>query len=503
MYSGYSIEQTGFASTLATPPPVLADERLMKNWETTGYFWSNSRPAVRLWGTIKYEPGVRIELILEGHILGERAPWPIHGDVGTVYGELSGGTPCTVFSCQYLISTAVGEKYSHRTNIFSHDFIVGGHWPDLKSCILNEVQIRFSHLEQWFGQAYSIKHQGPLHEESIFTFDPDTITTEFIFRNISVGLKSFCGRTIPNRAEAGILKFSYKYNFLLKPSTPQPVDWFFEVASLLKESIGFLIGSGVYTLDIKSFKEDVEITPFKTILVPRAVRIEREYFSTTYESFSKFMPSTIYHWFEKADDLKVVFNAYNQLICADGMTREMVFLRIIQTLEHFHGFIWQDLPLASQAVFKKFLDWMRDNFPNSIPDVCEKDMAELSKNKEEIIKRAAWMNSPNLRTRLKQIFNDMPDKELMPILGNPVNLKKRIAGFLDKTITTRHYLTHYSEENRKKALRDEELEDATLVCWAVLTFWMARYLGIDEELAGDMALKAKRAEFFVNRDLDL
>lgn len=56
----------------------------------------------------------------------------------------------------------------------------------------------------------------------------------------------------------------------------------------------------------------------------------------------------------------------------------------------------------------------------------------------------------------------------------------------------------FDEKQRKSALQGEEIDEAALICWAALTFWIGRDLGIDENRAGHMALAAKEAMFLVH-----
>jgi hypothetical protein len=84
---------------------------------------------------------------------------------------------------------------------------------------------------------------------------------------------------------------------------------------------------------------------------------------------------------------------------------------------------------------------------------------------------------------------------LMPILNNPDEPEIAIKEFAKGVATTRHFLTHYNERQARQAFSATDLRRAVSPCWAVLTYWLAHRLGIDEERAGKMALKAKKAMF--------
>jgi hypothetical protein len=86
----------------------------------------------------------------------------------------------------------------------------------------------------------------------------------------------------------------------------------------------------------------------------------------------------------------------------------------------------------------------------------------------------------------------------MSMLDNPRDVNEYLKDFIKKLIDTRNYLTHFSTEQRARAFHGDEIEDAALICWAALTFWLGRELGIDEDRARGMTLAAKEAMFLVH-----
>lgn len=85
----------------------------------------------------------------------------------------------------------------------------------------------------------------------------------------------------------------------------------------------------------------------------------------------------------------------------------------------------------------------------------------------------------------------------MPILENPPEFDTYLSRFLERLDATRHYLTHFSEQQKTLAFSSSEIEDTALVCWAVLTYWMSLELGLGINRAGQPAIKAKNAMFLV------
>jgi hypothetical protein len=261
----------------------------------------------------------------------------------------------------------------------------------------------------------------------------------------------------------------------------------------------------VYTLDLVGISgavEDNNIQRFEVdrpVMVPVVVRSESWYFSTHHRDYKESLPSILRAWFERRAELKIAARAYTELLCTDGMSPEALFLRTVQTLEHFHGVLWrEESRYVERGTLRQLVRWLRNNFPDTLGHVPPDEMQRLESQKETLLSRIGGLNHLSLQSRLEKIFLKMPGRELMPVLDNPRNAEECLRTFLKHLVATRHYLTHFNEENQGQVFQGDDLEKAALRCWAALTFWIARHLGIDEERAGDMALAAKEAMFLVS-----
>jgi hypothetical protein len=125
-------------------------------------------------------------------------------------------------------------------------------------------------------------------------------------------------------------------------------------------------------------------------------------------------------------------------------------------------------------------------------------MRALEGTKRILLPRIGGLNDISFRSKLEQLFEQIPARELMPIVNNPRSLEQFLNEFIPRLEATRHYLTHYDPDQRALAFEGGEIQDAALTCWAVLTFWVATLLKIESEAAGDIALQAKKAMFLVS-----
>jgi hypothetical protein len=412
-HHGWYTPLTGFASSARTPPPVLASERLMQSWEATGSFWRPETPDKVFWGTIAFNPGECTKLVLTGDLFGNNSR-RLRDEVPVLHGRLFNGAPCSLFSCWCNVEFYVTDRKHFRTQAFSHLSIFGGHWSEVDVCRFDRLQVRFSHLDQWFDNPYDIRYKRDF-TRSLLTFKPDKLDADFVFQDVPVHLESGCGRSVPFEATPEGARWSYQYHLILKPESSQPINWLLELTSVLREFFVFLIGSGVYTLDLVGISGSMETKNLREcqvnhpVTVPAVVRTDSRYFSTRHRDYKESLPSIMRTWFERRDELEIAAKAYTELLCTDGMSPEAIFLRTIQTLEHFYGALWpEESRYIERSIFRKFSKWLRNNFLNSQEDFSPKEILILESHKSDLLERIGNINRLSLRDKLQRIFYETP-----------------------------------------------------------------------------------------------
>jgi len=476
----------------------------MKKWDATGSFWRPEMPEKVYWGRITFTPGEGTRIILEGNLFGEMVRGSsLH--VTTVCGRLFNGVLCSTFLCWCNVETYIADREHFRTNVSSHMSVLGGNWANTAACRLDSLQLRLSHFNEWFDVPYDIRHKRGDFQKSLLSFKADDLTADFHFNGVNVELGTLCARSIPICATPAGPAWSYNYYITLRPATGQEIQWFLDLASSLRELFVFLIGSGVFTLDMVGRPEGIDADdPSRVyvdlpVAIPSVVRLESRYFSTLHTKYRDSVPSVVRTWFERRQDLRVATNAYTELLCFDGASPETILLRTVQTLEHLHGLLWEnDSNYVAKPTFNRFVQWIWSNFPTALENISPDEMRRLASNKELLINRVRGLNNLSFRSRLEKIFKEIPGTQLMPILGNPQDIDVFLKSFLVQVEASRNFLTHFDEKQRERAFHDKELENAALICWAALTFWIGKVLGFSESQAGNLALSAKEALFLVH-----
>jgi ApeA N-terminal domain 1 len=501
MKTSWHTPPIGFATSTTQAPPVLASEQLMTKWEATGSFWVPSQPTRKFWGSISFRPGDGTSVILEGNF-SERYIHP-NQELHALHGTLFNGAQCTLFACKYSVETYHGHEDRHRTFADSKLCVIGGHFETLEDCQIEYFQLRLSHLDQWFDNPYKIKYEGEDWKEARLNFDADALSADFEFNGVQVRLGTFCGRSMPMEATPEGAAWPFQYNLMLFPAKTQQLSWFLQLAASLRDLFVFLVGSGVYTLAISgkpqapAERDHIRLSIFIPVTVPRVVRTESRYFSTRHSTFRESLPHAICEWFSRQSELAVAIRTYTELLCSDGISRQTVLLRTAQTLEHLHGLLWpSNSKYVSQATYRQLTRWLRTHFPTEL-GVPEAEFKALQDHKEIIVDRFAGLNELSFRSRMEKIFRSIPGPELMPLIRNPHDSEVFLTQFLKQLETSRHYLTHFDEKQRAGKFSDDELQNASLTCWAVLTFWIAHLIGLSDEEAGHVALQARDALFLV------
>lgn len=368
--------------------------------------------------------------------------------------------------------------------------------------------LTLSHLNDWFARPLELEYQNKQFDNCLVKFQPDRNSARAEFEGSGFQVTVDCSRQLPSVADSVGAKFTFSYSLIVEPDAPQSLAWHMGLATLLREFFMFLIGSGVYTLKFEVFAgnkpPEGEVHVFPTITVPMLVRLDPRYFYSQHAQVKPQFESLLAKWLEERERLTVIRHTLSNLLTVDGVSPEAVFMRVVQTMEHLHGLVKpQESRYVSRAVWKAFTDWLDKHFPECWASGGPAEHAELQAAKQPLIGRIKGVNSLSFRTRLRELFDAVPGREIMPLIDNPPDIAVYLDAFMAKVEATRNYLTHFSAEQRERAFPVEDLETPTLQCWAVLIFTLSRFLGLSDELAGDMALAARKTLFLVGSNTQL
>lgn len=172
-------------------------------------------------------------------------------------------------------------------------------------------------------------------------------------------------------------------------------------------------------------------------------------------------------WYEKYERLQPIVDLYGSSYNFKGISREMLFLNLAQALETYHArFISNDYKEYENLVDKK----LRELFVISEDEELSGDAVRF----KSIMIAQNGKRAITLKSRLGYLFlGDM--KVCFEFLNYP------IEEFIQKTLDSRNYYTHYSMEKQDKVFPKEELPYVNGILIAILQYYILKEIGINEE----------------------
>jgi hypothetical protein len=499
-FMSHTTEPSGFFTARRKPPTELAGARLMREFKATGEFWLPGREAHRLWGMVTYTPGSGTHLTLEGG-LGGREYGSDH-EAALVVGTLHDGTPCSLRDARWSIDTHfldTGDR--HRTKLVARTLLLGIQTSATEPKF-QEGYLRLSHLDDWFENPLQVLRTRTERRMRV-EFAPDRFATKAVHAGVRFGVSAFCSRTIPVLPDRDQkLTFSFGYKLRIRPDRTQPLRWYVEVSSLLRDLFVFLTGASVCTLELhvatgRRLKDRHFVTVYPTVHIPALLQSDPNHFNSRHKDIAASCSDLAERWFSRAERLATVRQAIVDLLTIDGASAGAVFARTVATLEHMHGLIAGDKGrYVPKLLWKRYVDSLKADFTSALIGASGDERAQLEASKDALVGRMREINSLTFQSKIRDLFDALDERHLMPILGNPEDAATYLDAFIPSVAATRNHLAH-ARSNTENVLVGSDLEAATLRCWAILVYHTAIELGLDATLASDMALRARRAMFLV------
>lgn len=121
---------------------------MRNNLDLFGDWWIPGFEADKFKGTLKFEPDVKCELVLQGGF--SNTSFIINNNQPTILGDTNRGK-ITLFSCFDKQYSAGGQGH-HVRNIFEPMHVLEGeHFIDFDSAVFNEVRLQFFNARNWFS----------------------------------------------------------------------------------------------------------------------------------------------------------------------------------------------------------------------------------------------------------------------------------------------------------------------------------------------------------------
>jgi len=182
------------------------------------------------------------------------------------------------------------------------------------------------------------------------------------------------------------------------------------------------------------------------------------------ESFEVFLKN----WFDKAEMLKPVYDLYFGTLYNPRMYLQHAFLSLVQAVETYHRRTMRNYELPEDEYQSRIAEIL-----NAVPSGYEKWLKWKLK----------YSNEPTLKQRLEDILEAFSE-----FLNGFIENK---SSFVDKTVYTRHYLTHFDPDLKERSAEGEELYRLTQKLKVLLQICLLKELGFSSDSVRGLISRAR------------
>jgi hypothetical protein len=442
-----------------------------------GVWWLPETPEKRVHGTLFYTPQ-EIKLELSGGLrevdMQKLGIVEIPPSTPVIYGSAETLGQCTLFQNGESSKTMPLGGQPTSSTWESRMLFTGVHISDPLNFEYSDWTIAFDGLEEWIGVGpfrwdNTKNGQRPV-EVTAHYVQPEIISVKIVSLHaqlridyaVNVSLSIFRSLTLEHSTFV-----------ILQPDSPKQLEWYFKSLRDIQNFFLFCIGEPVFpkmiTAHVLSQEQEEEESPRKEISVYFRVphireqeRLSPALMPMPLRSIRHMLPEMLNHWFSKGEKLQDAYNLFFSTIYNTESFVQSVFLSLTQALETYSRAVHDALYLPS-AEYEKVSVALNSAIPSDTPQ----DL------KVSLKSRIRFGNEYSLRKRLMMIMNSLEEKTTKLICDDT-------ARFIARIVDTRNYLTHYTEELREKAVKNNDLQFANYRMQLLLTILLCKEMGVNE-----------------------
>lgn len=416
---------------------------MIEKFEYEGEWWLPEQPEQKIKGTLNFTPYEGASLHLIGSKQDVERIWKM-GELKIIQGFSADGKKITLHNCLLKEST-VHYPGMVECSFYASYVFVGKHFQKAEDIKFKSLWIRFLHLDDWVnisgfeiplpknGQA-TIRYKRPKDFHANISKD----------LKISISFTVYYPHLSPLQKEACIKQIAY---LGITPANAKSWMEYLRIIYHIQNFLTLAIIEPVHPLSIEgrieSNKNEVQNKEiyrsvgifYRLPNIPKpSEELSFRDMLFTFKDISKQFSHFLKNWFMKAELLKPVYDLYFGALYNPRMYLNNEFLNLVQAIESYHRRTMKNYELPGEQHQKRITEIL-----SAVPDV----------HKEWLIKKLKHSNEPILRKRLREILESCP-KALNEVIRN----KK---SFINKTVVTRHYWTHFDPDLRDQTAKNGEL----------------------------------------------
>lgn len=416
--------------------------------EIKGFWWLPENPNLRLPGTLTFSPYKGFSLEVQGSFeeISEMNKF-LTPDI--ILGFSRQGKNITLYKC--FETSYKGHFPGILESIFSVNVgFIGVHFKQLSEIKFKKVSVKYNCLDEWLNisgfditpkpeeKSVQIKYKLPRPIE-IDLRNGLKIILEIRAKlpSISIVQKEACIK------QESVLTFEFPENIRFE-DVHKYIYIFQNLLSLLTSEVVYpikIFGNSekvVKSIQDKKLYEPIEIIyQLSSSLFNKGKRPIHPFdMLCPYVSIQNKAEAIFNNWLEKVEILEPVFNLYFGTIYSGEMYLEFQFLSLVMALEVYHRRMIKNEDISS-AEHEERIKQILSNTPD--------------KYRDWLREKLKYSNEPNLRKRIKEIYNKLKN------IGYVNDLIPKKKDFVDNVVNTRNYFVHYDRSLKDKSLKGTEL----------------------------------------------
>ena len=393
-----------------------------------------------------------------------------------ILGNSSDGKDISLHGC-FLIQAQESYPGLLTCLYFASTVFVEVHFAKTEDVRFRSMKVRFSHFDEWVDiSGFTSIHSN--YEDVIIKYKrPNDIRVD-IGGNFSIAITTIV--TPPALFTRVRKKADVEQKWIARIETVHEASFesFYSIIQHLQNFLCLAVRDPVHVLNIEGETEANKIHDI-SYYSPVGIFYKSPYISKASESSLGWDMLFTYHdisadfevllksWFEKVDVLKPICGLYFGMLSNPHLYVENQFISLVQAAEAFHRRILGGKYLPKS----EYKELVFTPLVNMIPDV-NRDLQESLKSK------LGYGNEYSLKTRLSELLDKSGD--IVPqLIGN-----RKV--FIDKTVNTRNYLTHYDKKLYKRAAQGTELVSLIKKLRILLEVCLITQVGLDTNKAKDL-----------------
>jgi hypothetical protein len=460
----------------------LLGPTLFENMEWKGIWWLPGSEDTQVPGTLKYEIGKSITLELIGSLIDRPDPFKVENlRLEIIHGFTEDSQPITLHK-NFETRINIASSGLVKSAFISKYVFIGKHFQSPEAITFSSMESNFTDLEEWMCQYPFEFIWGGKNS------DKRTVSYSFPPRH-DVFVKCLNSKIETNHhfssSGNGFRRVEWTHTSFLKIAPikkEESFEWYLKTIIGLQNLLSLFIGEPIYPKIIIGSGDSRELRP--GLKIPETINVLfRQHRPEARENIHPLemviilpmiiseLQDILCKWFEKSEALNSVFDLYFGTLYNPDMYFHSQFLNLIQAVESYHR-------VTIGGKYISDVDWKPycQALGNSIP-------AELSpEHKESLLSRIKYGNEYSLRKRIRDLLKGL-ESSTVDELSPSKNY------FTGKIVETRHYLTHYDECLKNKALAGLDLYYANKRLRALLTILLLREIGLKEKTILDQIRK--------------